>query len=39
MFNFDLFYLIKGTYTLYAVIIHSGSSSDFGHYFTYAKDE
>ena len=25
------------TYSLYAVIVHSGSSMDFGHYYTYAR--
>lgn len=27
------------TYHLYAVVIHSGYSMDYGHYFTYARDE
>ena len=26
-------------YDLSAIVIHSGSSAEYGHYYTYAKDE
>ena len=26
-------------YNLSAIVIHSGSSAEYGHYYTYAKDE
>ncbi|XP_011164053.1 ubiquitin carboxyl-terminal hydrolase 35 [Solenopsis invicta] len=31
-------YLVAETYHLYAAVVHSGYSMDYGHYFTYACD-